>query len=210
MKRGFIFFILLCSLATSGHVFAQSDIESRIRALEDVLKKQAETIKAQQIMIDDLKAQINKKTEVAAAPESKEKPAEVQPVQKAAGLFGGAAMSNPNISLVLNTYGYSSNLTTEEVRNRGIAGYTTRGIDRRNGFNLEAAELALYAPVDSFFNLYATIPVTEDGAELEEAYFVTTCLPRGHQIKGGKSKRGFGRLNSQHRHVWEIVVATLQ
>jgi len=209
MKRGFIFFILLFSLATSGHVFAQSDIESRIRALEDVLKKQAETIQAQQIMIDELKAEINKKTEVAAAPESKEKQTEVQTAPKAAGLFGGAAMSNPNISLVLNTYGYSSNLTTEEVRNRSIAGYTTRGIDRRNGFNLEAAEVALYAPVDSFFNLYATIPVTDDGAELEEAYFVTTCLPRGHQIKGGKFKSGFGRLNSQHSHVWDFVDAPL-
>ena len=120
MKKGFIFFILLGSLTICNSVFAQSDIESRIRTLEEVLKKQADTIQAQQIMIDELKAQINKKTEVAAVPESKEKPADVQSAPKATGLFGSAAMSNPNISVVLNTYGYSSNLTTEEIRNRGI------------------------------------------------------------------------------------------
>ena len=120
-----------------------------------------------------------------------------------------SALSNPNISMVFNTYAYSSNLTTDEIRNRGIAGYTTTGLDRRNGFNLDAAELAIYAPVDPYFNLYATIPVTEDGTTVEEAYFVTTSLPKGHQIKGGKFKSGFGRLNSQHSHVWDFVDAPL-
>jgi hypothetical protein len=118
-------------------------------------------------------------------------------------------MSNPNISMVLNTYAYSSNLTTDELKNRGISGYTTEGINRRNGFNLDAAEFAFYAPVDPYFNLYATIPVTEDGAEVEEAYFVTTCLPTGHQIKAGKFKSSFGRLNGQHSHAWDFVDAPL-
>jgi hypothetical protein len=63
--------------------------------------------------------------------------------------------------------------------------------------------------VDPYFNLYATIPVTEGGAELEEAYFVTTSLPRGHQIKGGKFKSGFGRLNAMHPHAWDFVDAPL-
>jgi hypothetical protein len=172
--------------------------------LEEALKKQEETIKAQQIMINELKTQI-KKDEVTTAAEKKEKPAEIQVSSKPTGLFGGSAMSNPNISMVLNTYAYSSNLTTDEVRNRSIAGYTTTGLDRRNGFNLDSAELAIYAPVDPYFNLYATIPVTEDGVTIEEAYFVTTALPQGHQIKGGKFKSGFGRLNSQHSHVWDFV-----
>jgi hypothetical protein len=208
MKQGIMLLIILCLSAISGSAFAESNIEARIRTLEEALKKQEETIKAQQIMINELKEQI-KKDEVAVIPESKENPPEIKKEPKATGLFGGSAMSNPNISMVLNTYAYSSNLTTDELKNRGVSGYTTEGINRRNGFNLDAAEFAFYAPVDPYFNLYATIPVTEDGAQIEEAYFVTTCLPTGHQIKAGKFKSGFGRLNSQHSHVWDFVDAPL-
>ncbi len=127
MKQGIILFIILCLPALSGYAFAESEIESRIRTLEEALKKQEETIKAQQIMINELKEQI-KKDEVAVIPESKETPPEIKKETKATGLFGGSAMSNPNISLVLNTYAYSSNLTTDELKNRGISGYTTEGI----------------------------------------------------------------------------------
>jgi hypothetical protein len=208
MKQGIIMFILLCLLVLPGSAFAESEIELRLRTLEESLKKQEETIKAQQLIINELKQQI-KKDEVAVIPENKEIPPEIKKETKATGLFGGSALSNPNISMVFNTYAYSSNLTTDEIRNRQIAGYTTTGLDRRNGFNLDAAELAIYAPVDPYFNLYATIPVTENGTTVEEAYFVTTALPQGHQIKGGKFKSGFGRLNSQHSHVWDFVDAPL-
>jgi uncharacterized coiled-coil protein SlyX len=205
MKQGVTLFILLCCLPLlSGYAFAESEIESRLRTLEETLKKQEETIKTQQIMINELKEQV-KKNEVAIIPETKEMPPEIKKETKPTGMFGGSAMSNPNISLVLNTYASSSNLTTDELKNRGISGYTTEGFDRHNGFNLDAAELAFYAPVDPYFNLYATIPVTEDGAQVEEAYFVTTSLPEGHQVKAGLFKSGFGRLNSQHSHVWDFV-----
>ena len=205
MKQAIIlFFLLLCLPALSAPAFAESEIESRIRTLEETLKKQEETIKAQQIMINELKEQV-KKEEIAVKPESKEQTPEIKEETKATGLFGASALSNPNISMVLNTYAYSSNLTTDELKNRGISGYTTEGLSRRNGFNLDSAELAFFAPVDPYFNLYATIPVTEDGASVEEAYFVTTALPEGHQIKAGKFKSGFGRLNAQHSHVWDFV-----
>ncbi len=118
-------------------------------------------------------------------------------------------MMNPNISLVLDTYGYASSLTNDELQKRSIQGYTQEGIDRRNGFNLDAAELYIYAPVDPYFNVYATIPVTENGATVEEAYLVTTALPQGHQLKAGKFRSGFGRLNAQHPHVWDFVDAPL-
>jgi len=206
MKK--VLFTLLCVLTLSTQAFG-SDLESRIQAMEETLKKQQKTIEEQQKIIGELKDQI--KTQIAT---EKQKPTAViaessEPgKQKPAGitgLFGGSAMSNPNISLVLNTYAYSSSLTNDELKNRGIRGYTTEGIDRRNGFNLDSAELAIYAPVDPYFNLYATIPVTENGATVEEAYVVTTSLPKGHQIKAGEFKSGFGRLNSQHSHVWDFV-----
>jgi hypothetical protein len=181
-----------------------SDLESRIQVMEDTLKKQQRTIEQQQQIIEELKVQIKAQSATEKAQVVAAKPEPVKPTG-ITGLFGGSALSNPNISAVLNTYGYSSNLTNDELSRRGIFGYTTEGIDRKNGFNLDSAELAIYAPVDPYFNFYATIPVTEDGAEVEEAYFVTTALPQGNQIKAGKFKSGFGRLNAQHSHVWDFV-----
>ena len=74
---------------------------------------------------------------------------------------------------------------------------------------MRSAEISLFAPVDPYFNLYATIPFTEGGAEVEEAYFVTTSLPAGFQFKGGKFKSGFGRFNAFHPHAWDFVDAPL-
>jgi hypothetical protein len=205
MRRGIMLLSLLIFLAVSDQAIG-ADLESRIQAMEETLKTQQKTIEEQQKIIEELKHQI--RTQIAAEkPKTVAAATEPEPQKPAGttGLFGGSALSNPNISAVFNGYAYSSNLTNDELKNRAVRWYTTDGIDRKNGFNLDSVELAIYAPVDPYFNLYATIPVTEDGTTVEEAYFVTTSLPQGHQIKGGKFKSGFGRLNSQHSHVWDFV-----
>jgi hypothetical protein len=124
---------------------------------------------------------------------------------KLTGIFGGSAMTNPYISLIVNTFFYGSNLSQKELDARTVPGFTNVPVGVNKGFTLESAELFIFAPVDPYFNLYANIPVTEDGAELEEAYFVTSSLPAGLQVKGGKFKSGFGRINAQHPHAWDFV-----
>ena len=202
MKRiiSFFFILIFCfALPSFG-----SDIETRLKALEETRQMQQKTIGEQQKVINELRNELSEsRKEVAVQPEGK--PVEEAKTQKATGLFGASNLANPNISLILDTFGYSSNLTEEELELRNIPGYTTEGLENRNGFNLESAELFLFAPVDPYFNLYATIPVTEDGAEVEEAYFLTTSLPYGFQLKGGKFKSGFGRINSQHPHAWDFA-----
>ncbi len=209
MKRMMTLIGLLIFAGFSSQAMG-ADLESRIQAMEETLKKQQQTIEAQQKIIEELKDQI--RIQIAAEkqtiPTATTEPATQKPAGTT-GVFGGSALSNPNISMVLNTYAYSSNLTNDELRNRGVRGYTTDGIDRKNGFNLDSAEIAIYAPVDPYFNFYAQIPVTEDGATLEEAYIVTTALPTGNQIKAGKFKSGFGRINAQHPHAWDFVDAPL-
>jgi cell division protein FtsB len=202
MKRHGLALFVILTLFVAVPSFG-SDIESRLKALEETLKSQQKTIEEQKEVINELKKEVNE-AKKEAAPQPEEKPVEAK-TQKATGLFGASNLANPNISLILDTFGYTSNIEESELENRGIPGYTTEGIENRNGFNLESAELYLFAPVDPYFNLYATIPVTEDGAEVEEAYFLTTSLPYGFQLKGGKFKSGFGRINSQHPHAWDFA-----
>jgi len=121
------------------------------------------------------------------------------------GLFGGAALTNPNLSLVLDFTYYQSRLSNEVLEERSLPGYVAENSELRTGFNLEAAELFFFAPVDPYFNLYAAIPVSSEGAELEEAYAITSALPFGLQVKLGRFKSGFSRLNAQHPHAWDFA-----
>ena len=203
---------LVLMLATPS--FGQ-DVEPRLKALEDTTKAQQQKIEEQQRLIDELKSSPGGANAPGAAGTAAT-PAPGVPGQaggtgqqgtaaKVTGIFGGSAMTNPYLSLIVNTFFYGSNMTQTELDSRTIPGYTNVPVGVHKGFNLESAELMIFAPVDPYFNLYANLPVTEDGMELEEAYFVTSSLPAGLQVKGGKFKSGFGRINAQHPHAWDFV-----
>ena len=222
MQRRIILFLCMFAFCLPGLAFGD-DLESRIRAMEETLNRQQKTIEEQQKIIKEMQEQIKQGSvaekqgpgekqpiaPVAVAPPAEQKPGEEQKSGKVTGLFGGSAMSNPNISLVLNTFAFGSNQTSDQLQNQGIPGYTTTGLGLKNGFNGDA-EISLFAPVDPYFNLYATIPISFNGeVELEEAYFVTTALPQGHQLKGGKFRSGFSRFNAQHEHAWDFTDTSL-
>jgi uncharacterized coiled-coil protein SlyX len=191
-------FILVFGLFTAT-AFAQ-DQDERLKALEEQVKNQQQTIDQQQKAVDALKEEVEMQGVQGTPPAARETLS-----QKASGLFGGSAFTNPNLSVVLDTFYYSSNLTNQELLNHGIPGFTTQGLDRRQGFNLDSAELFFFSPVDPYFDFYANIPVTENGVSIEEAYVVTTALPVGWQIKGGKFKSNFSRLDAQHPHAWDFL-----
>ena len=197
------FFAVLLSVTLASSVFGQ-DVETRMKDLEDTSRSQQKTIEEQQKQIDELKDVLDASKTEAAPPSGESSPG--PETSKPTGLFGGAALTNPYISLIFNGWYYASDLSQPEIDARTIPGFTTETPENRTkGFNLESAELFLFAPVDPYFNLYVTIPVTEEGAEVEEAYFVTTSLPAGVQVKGGKFLSGFGRINGQHPHSWDFV-----
>ncbi|ADC89721.1 conserved hypothetical protein [Thermocrinis albus DSM 14484] len=113
----------------------------------------------------------------------------------------------PNISLIVQGSYINRNVSDKTYQDL-LFGHShadhSHGISER-GFNLDYAELYFYAPVDPYFDLYAVIPFTEDGAEVEEAYFVTRGLPYGFQLKAGKFRSSFGRLNVFHPHMWDFT-----
>jgi hypothetical protein len=229
MKTILISLIMVFIFYSSG--FAQT-VEERIKILEEAIKKQEQTIKEQQKLIEELKAESKQQK----TPEEKQEIVEgrkeqAPPVKdyrlddrsRSIELKAAAPLSplqvtkqttpgllNPAIGLSLDANYYSTNLSKTKLKEGSIPGYLF-GVEREfnKGFNLREAEMTFFAPVDPYFNVYATVPITEDGVELEEAYFVTTSLPAGLQLKGGKFKSGFGRLNAFHPHAWDFVDAPL-
>jgi len=201
---------LLCCLLAAFPALAES-MEERVRRLEDTVQAQSKIIREQQEILTRL---LQKPGVPAALPLEASAPqaaAEAPPAAKAeiakgpGGLFGGSVMNNPYISLVVDTNFYLSNLSNGELANRSIPGFTIQGLENKNNFNLEAAELFLFAPVDPYFNLYAAITANAENTTLEEAYAVTTSLPWGFQAKGGQFKSNFSRLDGQHPHAWDFA-----
>lgn len=196
----FLLVLILFSPAASAE-----NSDDRLNKLEDAIKKQElltdqlqETIRKLNADIEQQKSNVSAQETTSAAQTPKEQ------APKASGLFGGSVFTNPNLSLVFNAFYSSSSLTNDELSNHGVPGFTTQGLDQRNGFNFDSAELSFFSPVDPYFDFYANIPVSEDGVEVEEAYVVTTALPGGWQIKGGKFKSNFSRLDAQHPHAWDF------
>jgi hypothetical protein len=190
--------VFMFVLALFSTAFAE-DQNERLNKLEESIKNQQQTIEQQQKTIDILKMQVDQKSDQslpAAAP--------APSAQKASGLFGGSMFTNPNISLVLDSFYYRSNLTNDELANRSIPGFAAETPDQSKGFNVDSAELFIFSPVDPYLNLYANLPVTEEGIEIEEAYVVTTALLAGWQVKGGKFKSNISRLDAQHPHAWDF------
>lgn len=202
----------ICLFARGAH---GADLATRLDALEQALQSQARTIEEQQKTINALKEELERQrinmTQQPPAQTAPDRTArdEHAPDVRSGGFFGGNILTNPYISAIVNTYGYSSNLSTTQLQSQGISGFTTQGLPSQRGFNFESMELSIFAPVDPYFNLYTNIPITGSGAGVEEAYAVTTDLPEGFQVKLGKFKSNFSRLNAQHPHAWDFFDVAL-
>lgn len=216
---GVFVFLFLVSFTASAQT-----IEERIKKLEDAIRKQEDVIREQQKELDVLKQQASVSRGVETKEASSASQRDYRLDDRSKGLYLGSSsplvpyqlttekssgLMNPAISLILNTFYYESSLSGEELESRRSPGLVDRIEPFQKGFNLESAELGFFSPVDPYFNVYATVPIKENGVELEEAYFVTTALPAGLQVKGGKFKSGFGRFNALHPHAWDFVDAPL-
>lgn len=78
------------------------------------------------------------------------------------------------------------------------------------GFTLPNSELSLDGAIDPYFKGFANIvykvtPEGDTGIELEEAFLLTSSLPKNLQVKAGQFFTEFGRQNPQHPHSWAFV-----
>jgi hypothetical protein len=70
----------------------------------------------------------------------------------------------------------------------------------KSNFEFRSAELGISGNIDPFARAYGIINGTTDGVDVEEAAIVTTSLPWGLTVKGGRFFADFGRLSTFHDH----------
>lgn len=116
----------------------------------------------------------------------------------------------PDISFILDSSYVYRDLTNESFSSLKIPFFTKDvGDFSKNGFNINYGELALNSTVDPYFDLSAVLPFTLGGVEVEEVFITSRALPFGFQLKMGKFRSNWGRLNIQHEHAWDFVDAPL-
>lgn len=120
----------------------------------------------------------------------------------------------PSISLILDFSWESRNLDNVLFQSLEMPGFSSHGHHdghehsahggAENGFNLNYGEMVMSASVDPYFDIMAAFHLSEEGFAMEEAYIVTRTLPWGVGVKLGRFLSAFGRVNSQHAHLWEF------
>ena len=118
----------------------------------------------------------------------------------------------PDIALIVDASYVNRSVSDDTMENYTLTGSNLpeyNSFNTNNGFNLNYAELSLHSDVDQLFTLDGVFHFDLENVEIEEAYFTTTSMPWYFQLKGGKFKSSFGRINQQHQHLWDFADAPL-
>jgi len=156
-------------------------------------------MKAMEDRIKSLEAEVQSLKGAAPRPATAEPaavaPQPVVPEQAAApppgpAQLGGAGASaakalNPDISVIGNFLGAAGN----------PAGRPTPSLEMHESEVGFQEVIDPYARADFFFSF------GEHGVDLEEGYLTFTSLPAGLQVKAGKMRAAFGKVNTMHNHV---------
>ena len=166
-----------------------ADLLARMKAMEDRIKSleaEVQTLKGQQSAA--AVAQLPPPAAPAQPEAAQAAPALPQPQQPVAlGGAGGAAAKvlNPDIAVIGDFLGAAGN----------SAGHPTPALE------MHESELALQAILDPYARADFFLSFGEQGVTLEEGYITFPALPGGVQMRVGKMRAAFGKVNTLHNHV---------
>ena len=119
----------------------------------------------------------------AAAPAPAPVPEPAAPAQASAA--GGAKYFNPDTAVIGNFL--------------GTAGHNE--INPSPALEMPESEVSFQAIVDPYMRADFYLAFGEEGVELEEGFATLTELPGDLQLKAGKMRAAFGKVNTLHTHV---------
>lgn len=166
---------IACMFAVQLGAQDTAELLVRIKAMEDrinALETEVRTLKGQP---------------APAVPAPQEVATQAPPAPQSIGGAAGAAAKalNPDISLLGNFLGAAGN----------SAGHPSPTLE------MHESELAIQAIVDPYARADVFLSFGEQGVNLEEGYLTFTSLPGALQLRVGKMRAAFGKVNSLHTHV---------
>ena len=232
MKIMITFIMLFVLLLSSTGVFAET-LEDRVKTLEEILKKQGQTIleirglqetlriqeqtiAEQRKLIEELKADV-KQTQPSGQPEGvavNQMPAAGQLQQQVQELKEQMdQVVEAQKKTVPSVFNPSIGLVGETVFSYRSRGSSQTGSDRPGGFDAfqRSVELNAAGSVDPFANAYVVANASADAHTgeatfgIEEAAIQTESLPGNLTVKAGRFFGEFGRLAYIHDHELPFV-----
>ena len=174
----------------AGSLAAQDTAEllARMRAMEERMQQLEAQLKA-----------LQGQPATAAAPA----PAAPPPVTAEAPAQPLAEAPQPtNVAQVLGNKIFNPEIAAIGTF-RGAAGYGASQFSRDAvpGFEMQEGELAFQAVVDPYARADIFLSFGEQGVNIEEGYLTFTSLPGAVQLRAGKMRSAFGKVNTLHLHV---------
>lgn len=171
--------VLACLFA--GRLVAQDNTEllNRMRAMED-------RIKALEAEVLSLKGQQAAPVPQAAAPVPALPPQELAAQPRLGGAGAASAkVLNPDISVIGDFVGGAGNAANRPTPS----------------LEMHESEVGFQEVIDPYARADFFLSFGEKGVDLEEGFLTFTALPAGLQLKVGKMRAAFGKVNTLHNHV---------
>ncbi len=185
---------VVCLLAPLLAAQDPADLLNRMKAMEErirALEAEVKALKAQQASV----AAPSPQQAAAAAQAPPPAPQAPAPVSLAGQApvslpnYGGSAAAaakvfNPDISVIgdfLGAAGYGANRATPALE-------------------MHESEAGFQAIIDPYARADVFLSFGEEGVNLEEGYLTFTTLPSAFQLRVGKMRAAFGKVNTLHNH----------
>ena len=168
----------------AGQLGAQDNAEllNRMKAMEDRIK----SLEAEVHMLKGQAAAAATPAPAQPVPVVAQAPPDVSTPAQLGGAGGAAAKAlNPDISVIgdfLGAVGNPANRPTPSLE-------------------MHETEVGFQEVIDPYARADFFITFGEEGVSLEEGYLTFTSLPAGLQVKVGKMRAAFGKVNTMHNHV---------
>jgi hypothetical protein len=175
----------------------KKEIQELRQQMETMQKKLDELEQKNKELEEESKKQREKQKEEKEVEKALTAPTPAPPSPPGGGLRGLVQSLNPDISAIgIFSAAYFS---TKNPPHR------IETDPENTGINLQEFELGFQGVVDPYFRADSFITFGRDSVEVEEAYLTTLSLPFNLQIRAGKMRSKFGRINLQHTHVQDFV-----
>jgi hypothetical protein len=164
-----------------GSAQDNAELLNRMRAMED-------RIKALEAEVQTLKGQPAPPAAPVAPQAVQETAAAAQP--RLGGAGGAAAKAlNPDVSVIGDFVAAAGNHANRPTPS----------------LEMHESEIGLQEVIDPYARADFFISFGEQGVNLEEGYLTFTALPAGLQLRVGKMRAAFGKVNTLHNHVLSWV-----
>ena len=206
--RGFfitllIFSAAMCSLPGYTIADEQNDVKKELQELRKMMQTMQKRIDELEDKNEALEKQARERKETIVVEEETDLTIIEPPALQRQGFLQRALNTfNPEISVIglFAAAWYSQDdpivLAEADPENTGV--------------NVQEIEIGFQGVIDSYFRFDTFLSFGIEGVELEEAYGTTIfSLPLNSQIRAGRMRAKFGRINQLHRHNQNFVTLPL-